>query len=107
MNLGIDQGIASIILALRTILMPNTKEVITDAVSGSACIIRTPYQGSRKGFYGSTPGNIRNTVSAVEPPSSVLIVIVGNSPPCGLNVIQDVENNGNPLPQDLSDNPNN
>ena len=33
-----------------------------------------------------------NSVSIIEPPSPVLIVIFGTSPPCALNVIQQVSN---------------
>ena len=90
MKLVVDQVIAPIILAPQTLLAPATKEVVTDAASGGAWKNRTPRRVSRTGVYGSTPGNIHYAVRAVEPPSPVLIVIFGTSPPCGLNVIHQV-----------------
>ena len=49
-------------------------------------------QVSRTGVDGSTPGDIRNAVSEVEPKSPFLIGIVATSPPCGINTIRQVEN---------------
>ena len=42
MNPGIDQYIASTLLTIQTLLAPVTKEIAVDAVSGGACIHRTP-----------------------------------------------------------------
>ena len=41
---------------------------------------------------GSTPGEIFNDVSVIEPPSPVLLEIFSTSPPCGLDSIQHIEN---------------
>ena len=86
---GIDEDIAPIILAPHTLFTPAMKEVIV-AASGGAWVNRNPWWFSRTGINGSTPGNICNAISIVEPPSPVLIKIVGTYPPCGLNVIQQV-----------------
>ena len=76
----------------QALLAPVTKEVVADTASGGAWINRNPWQVIRTGVNGSTPGNIHNTVSVVEPPSPFLIEIVANSPSCGLNAIQQVAN---------------
>ena len=85
MNQGIEQWIALIILASQTLLTPLKKEVVVDTVSGGACINKTPCQVSRTGVGGSTPDDIHDSVSIFEPPSPVLIVIVGTPPTCGFN----------------------
>ena len=41
MNLEIDQGIEKIVLEPQTLLVPATKEVITDAASGGTGVNRT------------------------------------------------------------------
>ena len=88
MNPGTDQRIEPTILAPQTLLTPTTKEVVTYTASSGECINRTPRQVSRLGVDGSTPGEIRDSVRFVEPPSPVMIGIVATSPPCGLNAIQ-------------------
>ena len=101
MKPGIDQGIAPIILVPQTLLMPATKEVVADTASGGTCMNRTPRHIIRTGVDGITPGHIHNTVIVIEPSSLVLIVIVGNSPPCGLNRIQEVGNKRRSISPDL------
>ena len=92
MNLGIDQGISPIVLAPQTLLKPTMKEVVADTALGGAWINRTLQQLIRVGVDGSNTGDIRNSVSIVEPPSPVLIEIVGTYPTCGINVSQQVAN---------------
>ena len=92
MNLGIEQGIEPIILAQQTLMTPVTKEVVANTALGGAWLNRTPRQVSSTGIDGITPGDIRDAVSVVEPPSPVLVVIVDTSPPFGLNVSQQVPN---------------
>ena len=72
--------------------MPVMKEVVADAVSGGTWVNRNPQQVSSTGINGSTPGDIRYSISIVEPPSPVLIGIVSTYSPCGLNMSQNVEN---------------
>ena len=96
MNPRIDQGIVPIFLAPQTLLAPATKEVIAEAASGGAWVNRTLCQLSRTGVYGSTPGNIHNSIGVVEPPSPVLIVIVATYLPCGLNASKNVVNKWQP-----------
>ena len=74
------------------LLTPATKEIVEDAASGGAWTSRTHRQVSRTGIDGTTPGNIRNSVSVVEPTSQVIIGIVGMFLPCGLKVIHKVAN---------------
>ena len=88
MNLGVDQGTAPIVLAPHTLLAPATKKVVLDTALGGAWVNSTTQQVIRKGVDGITPGEIRHTVSIVEPPSPVLIRIVATSPTCFLNAIQ-------------------
>ena len=85
MNPGIDQRIAPILVAPQTLLTPATKEVVADAASGGAWVNRTPRKPIRTGVDGSTPGNIRNSVSAENSLSRFLIGIFATSPTCGLN----------------------
>ena len=73
-------------------MAPTTKDVVVDAVLGSAWVNRNPQQVKWTGADRSTPCNICHAVSIVEPPSPVLIGIVANSPPCGLNMSQQVAN---------------
>ena len=61
-NLGIDQGIAPILLAPQTLLNPVTNKVFAYLNSGSASIHRTPQQLIRTGINGSTPGDIFNDI---------------------------------------------
>ena len=77
-NPGFYQEIVSIILSPQTLLMPATKEVITDTASGVVWINKTPRQVSRTVAKRSTPGNIHNAVNVVEPSFTVIIVIVGS-----------------------------
>ena len=65
MNLEVDQGILPIVLVPQTLLAPATKEFIVGAVSGGAWVNRTPQQVIRMGVNGSTPGDIRNSVSLI------------------------------------------
>ena len=106
LNPSIDKSIALILLASQRLLAPVMKEGVADAVSGSAWVNMTPRQLIQTGVERSTPGNIRNAVNVVEPPSPVLIGIVSTYPPCGLNkrAIR-LQINGNPLPPDWSDKP--
>ena len=90
MNPGIYQGIAPIILAPQKILTPAMKKVDTDMSLVGAWVHRNPWQVRRTGVDVTTPGNIRNYVSVVEPSSPFLIGIVRTSPSCGLNVGQEV-----------------
>ena len=92
MNLGIDQGIALNILKPQTILTTSRKGVITDVALDGASINRNLQQVSRTGVNRSTPGVIYDYFRVVGPSSPVLVGIVGTSPPCGLNVIQEVGN---------------
>ena len=78
-NPGIDQGIALIVLAPKTLLAPAMKEVIADAASGGAWVNKIMRQVSSTGVDGSNPGNIFHAVSTIEPPSPVLVVIVATS----------------------------
>ena len=91
-NLGIDHGIAPIILAQQTLLTPATKEVVEDAEPGGAWINMNLRQLIRRGVNWITPGGIYNPVSVVEPSYQVLIGMFITSPQCGLNVIQEVRN---------------
>ena len=91
-NPGIDQWIAPIILAPQTLLTPVTREVIADAASGSVWINRTLRQVIMIRANVITPGYICNAIGIVETSSPVLVGIVGPSPSCGLNVIQEVGN---------------
>ena len=91
-NPGIYKGVLLILLAPQTLLETTPKEVVAYAESGGVWINRTLRQVSRTGVDGSTPCDICHTVSVVEPPYPVLIGIVYNSPPCGLNARQKVEN---------------
>ena len=92
MNPGIDQGVAPILLAPQTLLVPATKEVITDAELGGAWVNMTPWQVSQTGVDRSTPGNICHAVIVVGPPSPVLIRIVSTSPSCVINTSYQVAN---------------
>ena len=81
MKPGIYQRVAPIILAPQNLLTPSTKEVITDTASVSVWINRTLRQVIRKGVDRSTPGDICNFVSVVEPPSPIFLHVsqeVGN-----------------------------
>ena len=89
-NPGIDLKIAAIRLTPQTLLTPETKEIITDAASGGNWISRTLRQVSRTGIDRSTPGENGNDIGIIEPPSPVLIGIIGTAPPCDLNVRQEV-----------------
>ena len=68
------------------------KEVVTDAALASVWKNRTPRQVSRTGVNGNTPGKNCNAISVIELTSPVMIGIVGTSPPCSLNVIQQISN---------------
>ena len=77
---------------LQMLLTPETKEIFEDAALGGAWTSRTPQQVSRTGVGGSTRGNIGNDIGIVERSSPVIIGIIGAIPPCGLNLIQEVDN---------------
>ena len=91
-------GIAAIILTPLTFLMPATKDIFTDAASGGAWRSRAPWQVSRKGVYGSTPGSIDNVFDIIETSYPYLI---GIDLPCGLNLTQEVGNKRKPTPPGL------
>ena len=105
MNLGVEQGIAPIILAQQTLVATGTKEVVANAALGGAWINRTPRKVSSTGIDRITTGNIRDAVRVVEPPSPVLVVIVDTSPPFGLNMIQQVPNKQQSTSPGLFENP--
>ena len=92
MNPGIDQWIAPIILTPQALLTPAMKEVVADVASGGAWINRNLQQVIRTVVDRSTPSEIRDSDSVLEPSSVVMIDIVGVPPPCGLNVSQEVGN---------------
>ena len=71
-------------MAPQTLLAPSMKEVIVDTASDGVWVNRTPRQLSWTVFEGTTPGNIRNSVSAEHDPWPVLIEINGTFPTCGL-----------------------
>ena len=58
MNPIIDQGISPVVLAPQTLLVPTMKEVITDTALVGTWVNRTPWQVSRTGVDGRTPGKI-------------------------------------------------
>ena len=93
----IDQQISPIVMAPQTILMPATKDVVTDTVSGSAWVNSTLRKVSRTGVDGSTPGNIRNSIRVKHATSPFLIGIVGTSPTYGLSEILQVVNEHNSI----------
>ena len=92
MNPGIYQRITPILLATQMLLAPATKEVVVNTASVSMCIHRTPWQLIKTGIVGSTPGNVFNSFSVIEPPSPVMILIVSPSSPCGLSTSHHVAN---------------
>ena len=89
-NLGIDQRIAVIKLTPQTLLIPARKEIVADAASGDAWTSMTPWQGSRNGVERSTLGDIGNDIGILETPSPVLIRIIGDAPPYGLKLSQEI-----------------
>ena len=92
MNPRIYNKIAPIGGASQKILMPATREVVTDTVSGGVCVRRTPQQGRRTGVNGSTPGYIGHAVSVEHALSPFLILIVGPFSPNGINMSLQVAN---------------
>ena len=92
MNPMTDQRIALILMAPQTVLMPATKEFITDTAWGGAWVNSTPRQVSCTGVYGSTPGDIHNSVSVEHAPYPFLIRINGTYPNCVLKMILQVVN---------------
>ena len=96
MNPRIDQRIASITVAPKTLLTPATKEIITDAASCGVWVNRTPRQVSLTAVGGSTPSDIGHAISIEHAPSPFLIVIFGTSPPCGMNGSLQVANKCQP-----------
>ena len=83
MNPRIEQRIAPLVVAPQMLLTPATKEIVAGAALGGARVNRTPRQVIRTGVDGYA-------VSVEHTPPSVLIVIVGNLPHCGLNRILQV-----------------
>ena len=82
---SIDYRSASIGGALKALLAPATKKVVTDALCGGAWVNQTPRQLSRTGVDRSTLCDVCNTVSVKNTPSLVMIGSVNNSPPCGFS----------------------
>ena len=68
------------------------KEIFADAALGGMWTARNPWQVSRTGINGITPGSIDNYIGIVEMSSPDLIVVIGVAPPCGLNLSQEVGN---------------
>ena len=101
-NPRIDQGIAPIVLMPQILLEPTTKEVVADTALGCVWVNRTLSQVSKTEVEEINPGDINNDVSSVEPPYSVLIVIVATSPPCGLNTSQQFANKRQSTPPGLA-----
>ena len=91
-NPWIDQEISEIKLTPQTLLTPATKVIVTDAASGGAWMFSTLRQASRTGVNGRIPWNIGNAIGIVEPSYPVMIGIIGTTPPCGLNIRQEVWN---------------
>ena len=86
-NPRIDDIIAPLGGASQALLIPATKEVVTDVASGGVWVNRSPQQVIQMVVYGSTPGDICNSISVEHAPSPVLIGSVTSSPPCGLSGI--------------------
>ena len=92
MNPRIYQSIVPIVVAPQTLLTPAMKEVVTDAASGSVWVNRIPRKVIWTGVDGITTGKKIHDVSVKHAPSPVLIGIVANFPPCGLNRSLQVSN---------------
>ena len=78
--------IALIVLESHTLLAPVAKEIVVNAALGGTRVNRNTWLVRWTGFNGIAPGGICNSVSVVEPPSLVLIVIVFTYPPCSLEL---------------------
>ena len=84
MNPRIDQSIVPIAVATKTLLKPETKEVVADATCGGAWVNMTLRQASRTGVYRSIPRKNCNSVIIKHSPYPLLIRIVSTYPPYGL-----------------------
>ena len=82
--------ISVIKLTSQTLLTSAAKENIADAKSGGAWMYKTPRRVTRTEVGGCILGGIGNSISIIETPLPDLIGIVGTTPPCGLNLIQEV-----------------
>ena len=91
-NLRIEQRIELIVVAPQNLLTPDTKKFVADAACGGAWFNRTPWQLSRTGVNGITPGDVFNDVSVKNVLSPVLIGIGSTFPPRGFNSILKVAN---------------
>ena len=85
-----NPGVAVIKLTPQTLLMPATKEIVLGDDPGDVWKSRTPWRFIRTGVNGRTPGGIDSSIIIVETSSPDIIGIIGNTPPCSLNLRQGV-----------------
>ena len=90
MDPSIDNRTATIGGASETLSMSATKEFVSEALSGVACINRTPRQVSWTRVDVSNPGNTGHAIRSKPAPSPILIGSPTISPDCGIGGILQV-----------------